>query len=354
MATSWTDSYGVTFEWWEVDPRTNRDIRLIGTVEEGEITEDADAKTIATASVSIGELFPSESWLRCYLIAEQPPSSGNREKVPLGLFLAQTPSVRVDGKSVERPLELASPLAELDGDYPPVGYTVRRGADAIAAARFCFSRFHVRLADTTATATMPKDVTASDSDTWLDMGKAVLAEAGMEYSVDADGLVSFGPKRDASAMSAVWRFADDDISILLPEAEMDLDWMNVPNRVEVIVGEAAGGFSVSVENDDPSSPVSTATRGRTLTHRENNPEGVTTREQARTWAIRKLRELSCRERRITFRHGYCPVRVGDCVRIAYRRHQLDCKAKVVRRVIRCATDFEVESTAVYSEVLWNG
>ena len=354
MATIWTDSYGVSYEFWEINPVNMRSIRKLADVEDAEITRDSEDTTLGSASMTVAELFPSEAWVKCYLLAEQPPMSGNVERVPLGVFIAQLPSVKMDGKVAERPLELSTPLRELADDYPPVGYTVRQGTDAVVAANFIFSRHHVKVAPSTMSATLLKDITAADSDSWLDIGAAVLAEANMEYSIDADGLVSFGPKRDASALSPLWVYADDDISILMPEAEMELDWHNVPNVVEVVVGEAASGFSVTVENDDPASPVSTVSRGRTVLYRETSPEGVTTRAQAEMWATRKLRELSNRERRITYTHGYCPVRVGDCVRIRYQAHLLDCKAKVVRQVIRCATDLEVEETAVYSEVLWNG
>ena len=260
----------------------------------------------------------------------------------------------MDGKVAERPLDLSTPLAELADDYPPSGYTVRAGSDAVKALEYIHSRGHVKVVHSTASLTVPKDITANDSDSWLTLGTAVLDAVGMERSLDPYGYVSFVPVRDAGALAPSYTYADDFISILMPEAELTCDWRVVPNVVEVLVSNTSSMFKVQCVNSDSDSAVSTTTRGRRVLHREVNPEGVATREQAEAFAKSKLRELSCNERTITYTHGYCPTKLLDGVRFAYRVHGLDCNLKVIRQVIRCRTDLEVEETGSYAEVLWNG
>lgn len=351
MAINWTKGYQVTFEYWEVDPGSFANRRRLTAVESSEITRDVSDETLGDATMTLGEFLDEETYIRIYLCVTQ---GNDYERIALGTFLAQTPTAKMDGKAVERPLELSTPLKELADDCPPPGYTVRKNADAIAAATTIFSRHHVRVKRSTASATMPRDVVANDSDTWLSFGKAVLEAVDMELTLDPYGEVGFAPVRDSGALAESWTFADDAISILMPEAELTCDWHEVPNTVEVIVSDASSHVRAVAVNDDPDSPVSTVRRGRTVLERVMNPEGVSTQSQANSYARRKLRELSCSERTLTYTHGYCPVRIGDCVRIAYGAHSFDCRAKVVRQVIRCSTDLEVEETAKYAEVLWNG
>ena len=350
----WAQSYGVSYEFWEVDADTFEDSRRLYGIEECEITRDSDDPTLGDATMTVEEYFPSESYIRVYLMVEQPAGSGNVERICLATLLAQVAEHRMDGKVVQRPLELSTPLKELDDDNPPEGYTIKKGADAVAAATRIFSRFHVKVKKCGISKAMPRDVTANDSDTWLTFGRAVLEAVNMEPTLDPSGYVGFAPISDASALSPIWYFVDDDISILNPELTLQQDWHEIPNTVEVKVSTSNSGVRAECVNSDPSSPVSTVVRGRTVRRRVDNPEGVATKEQAEAYAYRELKKLSCSENEVTYSHGYCPVALGHCVGIYYTEHSLDIKAKVVRQVIRCSTDLEVSETSRYTEALWNG
>lgn len=352
--TDWTKSYGVSFEYWEVDKDTMRDRRRMYGVEDAEITRDADDPTLGDATMSIDEYLAEETFIRVYLLAEQPPQSGSVERICLGTFLAQVSQINLDGKVESRPLELSTVLKELDDDNPPSGYTVRKGADAVAAAMRIFSRYHVKVIPSTVSKAAPRDITANDSDTWLTFGRAVLESVDMEPTLDAFGQVGFSPIRSASALASTWLYIDDVVSIINSEANLKLDWHNVPNVVEVNVSTANSFIRRQCENNDPNSPVSTASRGRVKRIIVSNPEGVATAEQAEAYARRELKKLSNAERELTYTHGYCPVRLGDGITFNYVAHSLSVKAKVVRQVIRCNTDLEVEETARYTEALWNG
>ena len=116
------------------------------------------------------------------------------------------------------------------------------------------------------------------------------------------------------------------------------------------------GYKFSrIINDDPNSPVSTVTRGREVTYRDSNPSftGVPTQEQIDNYAMQQLRNLSCLEHKITYKHAYCPVRIGDCVQLNYVRAGLrNVKAKVISQSIKCEPGCPVTEKAVFTKKLW--
>ena len=108
-------------------------------------------------------------------------------------------------------------------------------------------------------------------------------------------------------------------------------------------------------NDDPNSPISTVNRGREITHRDSNPAivGVPTEGQIHEYAQNLLKELSTLEYSVTYTHGYCPVRLGDCVRLNYERAGLKgIKAKVISQSISCEPGCPVTEKAVFTNKLW--
>ena len=96
-------------------------------------------------------------------------------------------------------------------------------------------------------------------------------------------------------------------------------------------------------------------RGREIVHRVTDPDliGNPTENQIHVYAEQLLRELSSLEYTITYSHGYCPVRIGDCVRLNYTRAGMtDIKAKVVSQSIKCVPGCEVTEKAVFTTKLW--
>ena len=108
-------------------------------------------------------------------------------------------------------------------------------------------------------------------------------------------------------------------------------------------------------NDDPNSPTSTVRRGREITHRDSNPSiiGDPTKNQIQEYADNLLKELSTVEYTVSYTHGYCPVRIGDCVRLNYERAGLKgVKAKVIAQSISCEPGCPVTERAVFTTKLW--
>jgi hypothetical protein len=71
------------------------------------------------------------------------------------------------------------------------------------------------------------------------------------------------------------------------------------------------------------------------------------------YAKQVLENLSTIECTVTYSHGYCPVRLGDCVRLNYSRAGLtDVKAKVISQTIDCTSGCRVQEKAVFTTKLW--
>ena len=73
------------------------------------------------------------------------------------------------------------------------------------------------------------------------------------------------------------------------------------------------------------------------------------------YAKNTLKALSSIEYTISFTHGYCPVRIGDCVRLNYERAGLkNIKAKIINQSISCVPGCPVTSKAIFTSNLWDG
>lgn len=431
----WSASMQQTFEFYEVDPGTWRDLRRIATIKKCNISRDADMDTLGSASFEVTDMI-GECYIRVYLITVQ---NGVTEKHPLGTFLAQTPSSNYDGKLKSASVDAYTPLIELKENSPEIGFFINKGKDVMEYAH--------DLADENSRApvigvvkpstTLTSHFVADANDNWLTFlrdlisaatvpkfYKAIKREDGsyykttqlmdypyeymsdpdetklpellketitdenrnelplykytdengeeayfctasgsvIQYTFDLDemGRIMFRPVLEAKSMNPVWTYTDDNSSILLPEVSMQHDLYGIPNVVKVVwsgmdSSERAVYREAIARNDDQNSPTSTVARGREIVHRVVNPDihGEPTQEVLDKYAEQLLSAMSSVEYTISYTHGYCPVRLFDCVRLNYTRAGLtNIKAKVVRQDIRCETGCVVSETAVFTKKLW--
>lgn len=347
----WLSSMQQTFEYYIVDPTTWADVKPITTVKSSTINRDSTVETLGSATIDIVESV-GECYIRIYLVVIQ---NGVRERYPLGTFLVQTPSSGFNGKVQNVTMDAYTPLLELKEDRPALGYFVAKG-DNIMDVAYRLTQSYVRapVIRTGCDTLLNYDFVANTSDTWLTFLTDLLANAKYTFYLDEMGRVLFSPKQDAASLQPVWTYNDDNSSILSPEVDMDHDMYGIPNVVEVVYSSGSVYYYAEVVNDDPNSPISTVNRGRRITHRELNPDmGNPSQEQIEIYANQLLRDLSTLEYTITYTHGYCPVRVGDCVRFNYSRAGwTNIKAKVISQSIKCETGCLVTEKAVFTNKLW--
>lgn len=348
----WTKSMQQTFEYYTVDPNTWTDVKRLDTVTSCTINRDSDTETLGSATLDVVDMI-GESYIRVYLVTNQ---NGLVEKHPLGTFLIQTPSSTFNGKKRSVSMDVYTPLLELKEKQPPIGYSVLKDSNIMENA-YLITRDNLRapVVKAECSETLYGDFVSNTDDTWMTFNRDLISNAKYEYALDEMGRVLFAPKQDIASLQPVWTFDDSNSSILYPDIDMEHDLYGVPNVVEVIYSSGKDYYRARIVNDDPNSPTSTVNRGREIVYRETNPStiGNPTEMQIEEYAKKLLRELSSLEYTVTYTHGYCPVRLGDCVRLNYSRAGLtDIKAKVISQKIKCKPGCEVTEKAVFTTKLW--
>lgn len=349
---NWAESMQRSFEYYIVDPNTWADVKPLKNVKSCTISRDSEADTLGSATIDITESV-GESYIRVYLITIQ---NGITEKHPLGTFLVQTPTSSFDGKVRNVSMDAYTPLLELKEKQPPIGYSIPEDANIMENA-FLIARDVARapVVKTECSDTLTGNFVSNENDTWITFLRDLTANAKYELTLDEMGRILFNPKQDIASLQPVWTYNDDNSSILYPDIDMDHDLYGIPNVVEVIYSNGKDSYYAKVVNDDPNSPTSTVRRGREIPYRENNPTltGRPTQMQIDEYATNLLRTLSSVEYTLTYTHGYCPVRIGDCVRLNYKKAGLkDIKAKVISQNIKCTSSCEVTEKAVFTTKLW--
>ncbi len=348
----WTKSMNQTFEYYEVDPNTWKDKTLLRTVKSASISRDSTAVTLGSASIDVDELV-GESYIRIYLIASQ---NGFIEKVSLGIYLVQTPTSSFDGKVMGVSMDAYTPLLELNENPVPLGYALLKDENIMKRAyQLLSTNGRAPVIETESDKTLENDFIANVSDTWLTYVLDLIKLAKYDINVDELGRIIFEPEKRLDELSPIWTFNDDNSSILLPEIGLRHDLYKIPNTVEVTASIGTEIYTAIVKNEDPSSPTSIQSRGRVITHRETSPKfpGIPTKEMIDEYAYNLLKTLSDVEYEISYSHGYCPVRVGDCVRLNYTKAKLkDVKAKIISQNIKCEPGCTVSERAIFTKNLW--
>ena len=348
----WTKSMQQSFEYYVVDPGTWKDIRRIDLVKSCSISWDSDTDTLGSATIDAVDSL-GECYIRAYLVTIQ---NGVVERHPLGTFMSQTPSSDFDGKVRTVSMDAYTPLIELKEKHPPIGFFVSEG-DNIMTKVYEITRENLRapVVPANSTDTLNYDFVSDTEETWVSFLKDLMANAKYSFSLDEMGRVLFSPVQDMASLQPVYTFDDSNSSILYSEISMKHDLYGLPNVVEVIYSNGSGNYYAKVVNDDPSSPISTVSRGREIVYRDTNPSiaGVPNKEQIEEYAERLLKELSSIEYTISYTHGYCGNRLGDCVRLNYKRAGIDnIKAKVISQTINCEPGCPVKEKAVFTAKLW--
>jgi hypothetical protein len=324
------------------------------------MSRDSEAETLGSASIDVTDAL-GEVYIRGYLKTVQ---NGVTESRPLGTYLVQTPSLNFDGLVTSYSGDAYTPLIELKEKQPPIGYFIPKGANAL--------QFAYQIVRDNARAPVIKpmilnddkyklayDFVADVSDTWLSFLNDLLRDVQYKLDLDEMGRIFFAKVQKIAAMQPIWTYTDDNSSILYPELTLDRDLYGIPNVIEVIYSKTDGNSGLRpaiARNEDISSPVSIPNRGRPIYYRVIDPELLNpTQEQLDDYAQQLLEEVSSVEYTVSYKHGYCPVRVGDCVMLNYSRAGLkNVKAKVIKQDIDCSSGCPVSETAIFTAKLWEG
>lgn len=348
----WNESMKQTFEYYEVDPHTWKDKRIIDSITESNIDIDLESETLGSASFTSTEDV-GECYIRIYLITIQ---NGIKEKFPLGTYMVQTPSVSFDGMVKTINMDAYTPLIELKEKNPPIGFFIPKNKNIIEhTISLIRDKIRAPIIPTTNSEIIQYEFVSNTSDNWLIYISDFLKAANHILRLDELGRVLFEPVIKLEAMASSWIYNDNNSSILYPATTLDNDFYGIPNVVEVIYSSDEKYLYSKVSNNDSDSPVSVVNRGREITHRVTNPEisGTITQQKIDKYANDLLKEKSSVIYTATYTHGYCPVKVGDCVILNYKSAGLDnVKAKVISQSISCVPGTPVEEKVIFVNKLW--
>lgn len=348
----WTKSMQQSFEYCEVDPGTWKDKRRIDNVISSSIIWDADSDTLGSASIDITDMV-GEGYVRIYMNATQ---NGITEHIPLGTFLVQTPSSTFNGKRRSVTMDAYTPLIELKEKVIPLGYFIPKDENIMDYA-YRLTRNYLRAPVVRAKSdeVLRDYFVANEDDNWATFLSDLIANAKYGFAIDELGQIMYSPVQDAASLQAKYTFNDDNSSILYSDITMDHDLYGIPNVIEVVYSTGHEYLYSRMVNRDPNSPVSTISRGREIIKRITDIQlpGLATQNQLDEYAANALKEASSIEYTISYTHAYCGVRLGDCVRLNYKRFGLEgIKAKVVSQSIKCVPGCPVEEKAVFTAQLW--
>ena len=348
----WSKSMQQTFEYCIVDPGTWKDIKKLDTVKSCSITWDSDTDTLGSATIDATETL-SECYIRVYLVTIQ---NGLRERHPLGTFMVQTPSSTFDGKIRTVSMDAYTPLIELKEKQPPLGYSILKDANIMDMAyQLTAENLRAPVVRTKNADKLYYDFISETDDTWITFISDFIANAKYSFGLDELGRVLFVPAQDTASLQPLMTFDDSNSSILYPEISMDHDLYKLPNVVEVVYSNGSKHHYARAVNNDANSPISTINRGREIVYRETDPSfaGEPTDDQIDAYAQQLLRKMSSIEYTVSYSHGYCGVRLGDCVRLNYKRAGItNVKAKIINQSIRCEPGCPVTEKAVFTTKLW--
>lgn len=348
----WLSSMQQTYEYYTVDPGTWKDVKRIDNVVDCTINRDSEVDTLGSATIDMIDSV-GECYIRVYLITIQ---NGITRRHPLGTFLVQTPSSSFNGMYREVSVDAYTPLLELKESPPPLGYFIKKDEYILQTAyRLVRDNSRAPVVAAESSEKLFNDFIADPTDTWMSFTRDLISNAKYSFDLDELGRILFAPKQDTASLQPVWTYDDGNSSILFPDISMEHDLYGIPNVVEVVYSGYGAPYYARVINDDPNSPISTVNRGREIIHRTTNPSliGNPTNNQIDRYAEQLLKDLSTLEYSVSYTHGYCPVRVGDCVRINYSRAGInDVKARVISQTIKCQPGTPVSEKAIFTTKLW--
>lgn len=348
----WTKSMSRTYEYYVVDPNTWKNSSILKNIKSSNIDRDLESDTLGSATLEVDKTL-GECYIRIYLVTIQ---NGVTERFPLGTFLVQTPSSSFDGKARSASMDAYTPLIELKENPPPIGYYVPKATNVMDTTyRLTRENLRAPVVKPSNTTTLFYDFVADTSDTWLTFIKDLNSYAKYDFALDEMGRILFSPRQDMASLQPIWTYNDDNSSILYPDISLDHDLYGIPNAVEVLYSDGDSTFYHKVINDDPNSPTSTVNRGREILYRETDLSliGDPSQNRIEQYANQRLKELSTVEYTVSYSHAYCPVNIGDCVRLNYERADIkNVKAKVISQSIECTPECKVSETALITTNLW--
>lgn len=267
---------------WELLDLTGAPMGDLDGVTDGGV-EWSNATTLRASGSLVYDGADEIDWLhslvRAWYHADFP--DGTNAEWPLGTFIPAAPSTAYDDGRASRDVALQSLLQVLDEDVIDTTYGLAAGTVVTAAVRALIagagSIVAGRVAGTDSTETLRSPRVWEPGTSRLRIINDLLDTINyFALSVDGMGTYRLDPYIVPSGRAVAWSFADDDECIYHPAFTHESDLYAAPNRVLAIAqGDGdAPSLTATSSNMDPADPLSIPSRGRTVTHVEDNVEAT--------------------------------------------------------------------------------
>lgn len=349
-----------SYRYMRVSRESGLETEVIRALRGGRITRnlDTDIKESAECPI-VGGLSVGADLVRIYMTCEW--MGGETEEVVLGTFLPVVPGRSIRAGYSTATVRMYGRLQELVDDSFSAPVSVEAGAKAVDAAKKvcegCGLTVVSEPSDYKLSGTRCYGIgsdSATASDTKLAMVNDLLSLAGFRAAyTDPMGRVIFEKYREPSAIAPSWEFAEGVSAKFEADVTEERDYTDVANHVVVYYGPDYDGKAIAAEawDRDPDSPLSTVSRGRTITRSKSYselPDGATDDAKQRA-ADAKAKSLLDTEQsviwRVTMRHAYAPVKIADTVSVDYPSGSVQGKFQVRTQTLTlgggCAVDAEL-------------
>lgn len=320
----WTKPFEASYRFMRVSRKDGFENEQLSGIKSGTLQINQDTATFESATLgTVAFMDFGADLIRGYLDATW--DDGEEESVCIGTWLPSIPSRDVDGILNDCTIYCDGRLQELQDDsfYSPI--VVDAGENIVGMAQTIAEEAGLTVVATPSdkvlgTAwTFGLDSEGDDRDggSKLDAINALLNLAGYSSAhTDEYGRVVMAPYVVPAERTPVWTFQEGVNATFLAKATEERDSRDVCNVVlaiyetdeQTVIGEAV--------DDDPMSPYSTATLGRSKVAKYAYNSTVTQAE-ADAKAAELLKTQQSTIRRVTLSHIHCPARVGDVVEVKW-------------------------------------
>lgn len=325
-----------------VDRDTMSETATIETIQPGGTLDYNDLTTLKvtgnlpyTDSLDIGNDF-----LRIWLDTEE-MATGELESLALGTFLVSTPTTTLSSSRAYGTADLYSVLQLLIGGTFRDFAAIPDGTRAVDYAAGIVRSAGLPVVAVASSAALSVPMVIKPGTSRIEVVNDLLRIAGYDTAeVDGYGNVLLSPYSDPTGTHPVAVLDTGLRSVLLPEAEHDMDDFDVPNVIVAVVDNDAVHMRAVAVNDDPANRFSTASKRMEITERVEVSD-ISSKKALQDYADSVLQSKTTAVESIHVSHAFIPYNTGDTVRVALP--QIDITGSVASRSLTLDKDMMVES-----------